>query len=196
MTPVGHSLVGASIGVISMPPLKSLRARLAFVFAFAALANVPDLAIPGWGHDRYDVSHSLWVNLTLIAAVAVVLRSSLYTMGKLSRIPDRENGTVSSPNAAISTVVILAGSMAWLSHLLLDSFYCHGNGIAIFWPFSNAHLALPIPWFDNLSASPPPLTIHTLRVCTIELLFYFPLLLTTLFCRRVLRSRTHRPECV
>jgi membrane-bound metal-dependent hydrolase YbcI (DUF457 family) len=152
MTPIGHSLFGASVGVVCMPELKTTRAKAALLAAFALLANVPDFALPGWGHDRYQVSHSLFINLSLIAAIVAVLR--------LRRRAWRELG---------STPVVLGGAAAWLSHLLLDSFYNHGRGIAMFWPFSSARLALPLPWLGFLESNPPPLNAHTLEVCLVEL---------------------------
>ena len=34
--------------------------------AFVALANLPDWPLPNWGHDRHDISHSIFVNVGLI----------------------------------------------------------------------------------------------------------------------------------
>lgn len=174
MTPIGHSLFGTSIGVLCMPELETVRARAVFLTGFALLANVPDFALPGWGHDRYDISHGLFVNSVLIATAAVVL--TFWTSGR-----KRLGGAA----------VILGGAAAWLSHLLLDSFYSHGKGIAIFWPFSRARLALPIPWLDNLQGSPPPLNAHTVRVCLVELVFYSSVLLASI-CFRCVLSRLAR----
>jgi hypothetical protein len=80
----------------------------------------------------------------------------------------------------------MGGASAWLSHLLLDSFYNHGKGISIFWPFSKARLALPIPWFDLGVGSPA----HIMHVFLIEFLSYFPwLVLAILFRRKWKNSR-------
>lgn len=175
MTPIGHSLFGTSIGVLCMPELETVRARAVFLTGFALLANVPDFAVPGWGHDRYHISHGLFVNSALIAAAAVVL--TFWASGR-----KRFGGTG----------VILGGAAAWLSHLLLDSFYSHGKGIAIFWPFSRARLALPIPWLDNLQGSPPPLNAHTVRVCLVELVFFSFILSVSAYWRFRLSARLPR----
>jgi membrane-bound metal-dependent hydrolase YbcI (DUF457 family) len=160
MTPVGHSLVGAALGVSVMPRGMSLPARAAFLAGFVVLANLPDARLPFWGHDRYDVSHSLFVTLALCAlggGVFLLLRSKFPRICRPS--------------------VLLGGAAAWLSHLLLDSFYSEGQGIGIFWPLSAARLALPLPWFHTLPAVPPPFTKEILRIGAVELLFYSPLLL-------------------
>jgi membrane-bound metal-dependent hydrolase YbcI (DUF457 family) len=175
MTPIGHSLFGVSVGVVCMPELKTFRAKAALLTGFAVLANVPDFAFPGWGHNRYDISHSLLTNLALIAAAVVVLR----LWGK-------------AWEAIGSTPVVLGGAAAWLSHLLLDSFYNHGRGVGMFWPFSRARLALPLPWLGNVEGRPPPLNAHTLRVCLVELVFYGLILLAAVCGRRLLARRALR----
>jgi membrane-bound metal-dependent hydrolase YbcI (DUF457 family) len=65
---------------------------------------------------------------------------------------------------------------ALLSHYLLDSFYNHGRGIALFWPISDGRLALPIPWFSTLGSLTPALDWHLIRTCGIELVCYGSLL--------------------
>lgn len=175
MAPVGHSLFGAAVGVLCVPELKTVRARAVFLTGFVLLANVPDFAVPGWGHDQYQVSHSLFVNLAIIAAIVVLLAIWGKARKRIGGAP-----------------VILGGTIAWLSHLLLDSFYNHGKGIAIYWPFSNARLALPIPWFSPLESSPPPLDSHTVRVCLIEAVFFLPVLLIAICCRGVILRRSRR----
>jgi|SRR3989304_307785 len=163
MTPIGHSLVGMAIGVVCMPRYKGFLPKAAILTGFIALANLPDWRLPGWGHTRYEISHSVFVNLALIIVFAVLLRLCN---------PIR-TGIASWP-------VILGGAAAWLSHLLLDSFYNHGLGVAIFWPLSTARLALPMPWFRALPSSPPPLTIDTFYIYLVELLFYGPILLVAI----------------
>ena len=142
MTPVGHTLVGVSLGIACLPAFTTRRAKAAFLASFAVLANVPDLHLPCWGHSRYDISHSLFVSVLLIALACVCLR-----------LWPRTRRTLGSP------AVLAAGAAAWLSHLLLDSFYSHGQGIAIFWPFSQARLVLPIPWFDVLDGGITTLSV-------------------------------------
>jgi membrane-bound metal-dependent hydrolase YbcI (DUF457 family) len=131
MTAVGHCLTGLSFASLVVPR-DWARKRVAFA-AFAFIATAPDFPLPFWGHTYYRVSHSLFVNLAVVAAVV---------------------GLLMVPRAIRSDPawrwVLLGGAAAWMSHLLLDSFYSHGRGIRIFWPFSDAALALPIPWFHVL----------------------------------------------
>ncbi len=166
MTQVGHVLTGAAIGVLCLPPHLSKRATGGYLVACALLANVPDFGFKNWGHDRYDISHSVFVNLLIILVLAAVL-------WLLPAVRARIGGGT----------IILGGVASWLSHLLLDSFYNHGLGIAIFWPFSAARLALPIPWFSVLN-SPLPITWQVVQVWAIELASFLPLLLLTIGLRR------------
>jgi hypothetical protein len=160
MTPVGHSLVGAAVGVVCLPRYKSYWSTAGFISVFVALANLSDWRLPGWGHSRYDISHSVFVNLALIIVCAGALRLCNHRRTRIASWP-----------------IIFGGATAWLSHLLLDSFYNHGLGIAIFWPFSTARLALPMPWFRSFFSIPPPLNMETLHICLVELLFYGPILI-------------------
>ena len=118
---MGHGLTGAALGLLATPAGAGRGRLLATLVAFAALANIPDLPLPGWGHSRYDISHSVFVNLPL----ALVLALALW----------RWRG--------LRLRVTLLGAAAWCSHLLLDSMYNHGKGVAIFWPLSAGRLALP-----------------------------------------------------
>jgi len=138
--------MGTAIGTFSLPSNKPPRWKIAYFTVFALLGNLPDLDLPYWGHQRYDISHSLFVTL-LFGALIVALFAWLPNM----RQPVGGQG------------VVFAGMLAWLSHLLLDSFYNHGRGVAIFWPFSTAHLALPIPWFSVVPFIPPITPAHLLE---------------------------------
>jgi membrane-bound metal-dependent hydrolase YbcI (DUF457 family) len=149
-----------------MPRYKSRLASSAFLCAFIAIANLPDWPLPGWGHSNYKISHSVFVNFALI----VVIASLLMLFKKATR-------------TIASWPVIIGGAAAWLSHLLLDSFYNHGLGIAIFWPFSPARLALPMPWFRTWSSVSPPLNADTFYICLVEALFYGPILLLAVVWR-------------
>lgn len=62
MTTVAHSIVGATCGVICMPRLKTVIAKAVFLATFVVLGNLPDLPVRNWGHHRYYISHSLFVN--------------------------------------------------------------------------------------------------------------------------------------
>lgn len=167
MTTIGHALTGISVGLLCLPKRRRSKASLALALAgFAVLANVPDLPAPGWGHHLYHVSHSVFVNGALIAGCALAL-------GWRAELRRRLGGWR----------VAAGGGVAWLSHLVLDSTYNHGQGIAIFWPLSWARLNLALPWFSTLR---PwwALDLHTLRVAATEILAYGLLLLACLAVRR------------
>ena len=163
MTQVGHVIAGATIGVLSMPKEITPKQKTIHIIVFMLMATIPDWPFKNWGHDRYYLSHSLFVTLLLIALLFIALFVSKNLRKKIGDWP-----------------VMMGGALAWLSHLLLDSFYNHGKGIAIYWPFSNARLALPIPWFDVGTGS----LAHLMQVFLIEFISYSPFLLLALLFRR------------
>lgn len=167
MSPVGHSLVGITIGVAycnvrSQP----VRAQMPLLLLLILCANVPDLPLPGWGHSNYRVSHSVITG----AGLAV---GALAALGSLPRVKDRY----------WSWPLVVTACLAVGSHYLLDSFYSHGKGVAIFWPVSDARLVLPLPWFDHM-AMDSLLSWHNARVWAIEFLCYASLLLVFLRINR------------
>jgi len=151
LTTVGHSLAGVSIAVLTLPQGRSVLWYLIVGHMYVFFANLPDFPLPGWGHDSYLVSHSIFVTSLLAPLLALPL-----LMPKFKE--------------QIGGAVILAWSATWLCHMLLDSLYSHGQGIGIFWPFSEAHLALPLPWFETLQW--PARTAHNVHVFQVELLSY------------------------
>lgn len=151
MTTVGHSLTGLSIAVLTLPRGRSLVWYLLVGHLYVFFANLPDFPLPGWGHDSYQVSHSIFLTALLASMMALLLLLPKF-------------------NARVGATVLFAWTVAWFSHMLLDSMYSHGQGIGIFWPFSDAHLALPVSWFDTLQW--PPRTAHNIRVFEIELLTF------------------------
>lgn len=170
MSPVGHSIVGLTLAVIALPYGASRRVLILVPIVFVALANLPDWPIPNWGHDRYRISHSLFINLLLIGL-------SVFAIWLIKR-------RFQLPIARITAF----GAIAWLSHLLLDTFYAHGRGLAMFWPFSEARLSLPVPWFQVLNVQAPIWSERNLLVFGYEALVYTPILLVALairfaFCR-------------
>ena len=177
MTPIGHSLIGLSFAAFVVPvngKASILNWRsFGIACAFVALANLPDWPLPNWGHDRYDISHSVFVNVGLIGLVVVLAK--VFAKGSWF---------------CRNRFLVLA-AMAWLSHLLLDTFYNHGQGIGLFWPVSKQRLSLAMPWFDNWDLSQPVSSAHNLSVFGIEFLAYFPILLGALFIS--FRLRRQRP---
>lgn len=149
MSPVGHTLTGIAIGVLTLPTGASVRSRLVWLAATAGFANAPDLPLPCWGHDRYDISHSVFIT-TLGVFVWVLIALSLRTTAW--RVPLRLG---------------VACALAWFSHLLLDTFYNHGKGLAIFWPLNEGRVALPVPYFSTLRLD-TLFCHHNLEVAAIE----------------------------
>lgn len=165
MTTVGHTLAGIAIGMLCLPERKSTRWSAAYFAVFALLPNIPDLPLPYWGHARYELSHSLFVNLLAILGIATLLA---WRRDMRSRF-DRK--------------ILAGGGVAWFGHLLLDSLYRDGKGVAIFWPFSDASLHLPVPWFST-APMPPPFTEALLREFAVEFVSYSPLVLLAFGLRR------------
>jgi hypothetical protein len=160
MTSVGHTLTGLTIAVGGMPVGLARRRRAALLLLCGTAANLPDFPLPGWGHHMYHVSHSLFVTAALLSLLGLALHVRPELRGRMAGWRG----------------FILVG-VAWSSHMVLDSLYSHGRGIGIFWPLSDAHLALPLPWFHTLS--PPWRTVRNLHVFGLELLVYGAVLLTT-----------------
>jgi len=159
MTPIGHSLIGMSFGVLAMPRGATPVRRCLCVAGFVLLANVPDLPLPGWGHEQYEISHSLIVNGTLILMIACALRVLARTTGY------SWNGRL-----------VMAAALVWLSHLVIDATYRHGLGLAVLWPLSNDRLYLPLHWFEIYHVGQPPWSEQNLSVLLTEVGFCLPLL--------------------
>ena len=167
MTIMGHGLSGAAVGLWAAPAGAGRARVLITLLVFAALANVPDLPLPCWGHNRYEISHSLLVNLALVLGLGLALW--------------RWRG--------LRPRLVLLGAVAWCSHLLLDSLYNHGKGVAIVWPFSADRLALPLPWFSTAHGPLWRPDMHLLRVMAMELLCYGALFLMMAAVRWIARRR-------
>jgi membrane-bound metal-dependent hydrolase YbcI (DUF457 family) len=168
MTTVGHSLTGLSIAVLTLPRGRSLLWYLLVGHFFIFFANVPDFPFPGWGHADYHISHSIFVTVLLASLLALLLLWPTF-------------------DARVGTKIMLAWSLAWFSHMPLDAMYSHGIGIAVFWPFSDAHLSMPIPWFDTIRW--PPRSEHNLRVFRTEALVFGLVLVSCVVIRSMSRSR-------
>lgn len=154
-----------------MPASRSRKFQVGLAVSFIALANLPDWPIPYWGHDRYDISHSIFVNVALIGLVLFVLRLT----------PSSKHHT--------TLLCVLLGAGAWLSHLLLDSFYNHDRGVAIYWPFSNGRLNFSMPWFNTLDLSQSVVSRHNLSIYGIELAAYLPILIIGLAIGKMIRRQ-------
>jgi membrane-bound metal-dependent hydrolase YbcI (DUF457 family) len=168
MTPVGHTLTGFAIATLVVPPQWSARSKLGVFAAMAFLANAPDAPLPGWGHGRYDISHSVFVTAGLVTMLGL---AGHFAFRRLPRS------------------LLVGGAIAWFSHLLLDTFYNHGKGLAMFWPVSDARVALPVLWFETMTTS-PVLGAHNLRVFAIEGAAYGALLAVAIVVSRTRRARS------
>jgi len=168
MTQVGHVLTGIAIGVACMPNRKPAHSRLVHLVVFGLLATIPDFPLKNWGHHLYYFSHSLFVNLLLILVVSLAF---VFLKDVRARIG--------------GWVVVIGGALAWLSHLLLDTFYNHGQGLSMFWPFSDRRLALPIPWFSVVKDASLPLTPETVHILLTELAFYGSVLLVVMLMKKI-----------
>ncbi|MFZ5569849.1 MAG: hypothetical protein ACOZF0_05570 [Thermodesulfobacteriota bacterium] len=171
MTSLAHTLVGSSIALLCMPVMEKARLRLMFMGAMIAVANLPDWPIPGWGHFRLDISHSIIANGGLMLCLLVtwrILAGSLF--GKCRPV----------------AVGVLA---AWMSHLLLDTLYVDSS-LAIFWPVSAAGVSLPVPWLKTLPHVPPPFDHQIQRILMLETFTFLPLVILAAAMR--LRCRVGR----
>ncbi len=170
MTQVGHTLTGLAIGIACTPDRKLGQAKLLYIIPilFGFLANIPDLSVKNWGHNLYYFSHSIFVNTAIILLLFVPFIF-------LKRLRVRVGGWI----------IITGASLAWLSHLLLDTFYSHGKGLLMFWPFSGYRLALPIPWFSVVHITSDPLTREQTQSLLAEFAFYGIFLLTVILLKRI-----------
>jgi membrane-bound metal-dependent hydrolase YbcI (DUF457 family) len=180
MTTLGHSLTGLAAITLCLPPSLSRLKRVAWAIFFIALASIPDWPLPFWGHQRLAISHSLWVNLVLCTALAVLLWKVLPAAGRHPRI-------------------LIFGALAWLSHLLLDTLYGDLPGVAIYWPFSDRLASLPLPWLKVLQHPPPPFDPAVIQTLLAEAATFGPLVAAAYWARRrwptspATGSRTRKP---
>lgn len=163
-------MTGLAIGCAVCPNGFSRRARALVLATFAVLANAPDAPLPSWGHSRYDLSHSLLVTSVLTGgAAAALLAVRRWTSG-------------------LPLALIGGGAVAWYSHLLLDTFYNHGKGVALFWPVSDARVALPIPFFATMKPA-TLISAHNATVFAIEAAAYGALLLLVVVAKSAVLAR-------
>lgn len=168
MTPVGHTLTGIAIGAACMPKEKPARWKAIYLGVCAFLAYIPDLQLPYWGHGaHYYVSHSLFSNLMLIL---VCLLPFLFSKPLRTKVG--------------SGWAITSGALAWISYLLLDTFYNTGTGLMMFWPLSDARLSLAMPWFSVVTEY---FSLRTLNIVLIETAFYGGILAMVALIRKLTR---------
>jgi len=164
MTSLGHSLVGASIGLVCMPGLKKAHHRLLFLVGIIAVASLPDWPIPGWGHYRLHISHSVVVNGGIMLLLVLGLRGFA--------------------GATLPTYrpVLVGMPITWMSHFLLDTLYVDSS-MAIFWPLSDSAVSLPVPWLKTMPHVPPPFDRQILLIFWYEILTFLPFFILAVIWR-------------
>ena len=176
MTAIGHGLTGVSLALLCMPSRWRWPGKVALLAVFALLAWAPDVPTKLWGYGVYRIFHSIFVSTVILALPTAMF---LIWPGLRKKIG--------------GSVVLAFGWAAWLSHHLLDSFYNHKLGVAIYWPFSDARLNLALPWFRTLGG-PSRISERTVRVALIELMFYGTLVLLCTLGRWLVLSRRERAQ--
>ena len=177
MTPIGHTITGLAIGYAAIPRDTPPKQKAWLLAAFALLGSAPDLPLPYWGHGRYFYSHSLFATglgvLTLEAILAWRFRCR--------------------PPVGVSVMIGMA--IAWFSHILLDSLYNHAIGMHIYWPFSDAKFALPLPWL-SIGDRNNILSLHNVKVALLEILTFGPLLLLAVLMKHGFTPRQKAGEAM
>ena len=156
MVLVGHCCTGVALALLSMPGNAGKKRVLVTCGVFAVLANAPDIPLPGWGHDIYEVSHSFFCNFVWMLPLLLAFR-----------VNGKWREWVGGWRVVLTGIVVVFG------HLVLDAMYNHGLGLVVWWPVSYERIVLPVPWLDPLRQ--PPEFWHTLGVLGVEFLTFGPL---------------------
>ena len=172
MTVIGHILTGTAIGVVCMPRRWSVPAKAMLIGVFVLLADLPDIAhLVGLPKGP---THSLLLNA--LAAGILVAAPALWPSGR------RRLG---------GWIVTIGAAVALLSHLLLDSFYNHRQGVHVDWPFGGYRLNLAMPWFEPIRGGWPAHP-HAGRIAAYELIAYGSLLAVCVLGRWLVLRRRQR----
>lgn len=171
MTPVGHTITGLTIGIATMQKTWLPKKRMWHCLIFILLANIPDIPLPYWGHDQYRISHSVFVNFLWLGLVGYTLRKQIRRFF--------------FPVSVWTSLLFFW--VAWFSHFLLDSFYNHGLGVMIWWPYSDGSLCLPIAWLSVQNETWFPVSKKTLMIWGIEGISFLPFVMLAVcvrWCKR------------
>ena len=171
VTSLGHTLVGASIAMLCTPAKYDMRRRLVVILALILIASLPDWPIPGWGHQRLDISHSIIVNMALLLCLLVAA-------GGLT-------GNMLRQNIPLAVGIIIA----WMSHFLLDTLY-GDSSLHMLWPVSKVGVSLPVPWLKTMPHVPPPFDQSIMNILIFETVTFLPLMLIASVLR--LRKRSQK----
>jgi membrane-bound metal-dependent hydrolase YbcI (DUF457 family) len=135
------------------------------------MALLPDWRLP-YHRDlfSYRIHHSLLVNALAVGLIGAAMGLS---------------GGIRRPGGRL---VLLGMAVAVASHLVLDSFYSHGKGVPIGWPFGDFSLVMPLPWL-HVQQRPMSLDWTGVRIRLVEVLTFGPLVLAAILGRRLLSRR-------
>jgi membrane-bound metal-dependent hydrolase YbcI (DUF457 family) len=165
LTPIGHTLTGLAIGYLAVPRDLPRKQKIILLGAFALAASAPDFPLPYWGHSDYRISHSIFT-----AAIGVTILNSILWLRFRGRRP-------------VTWGVMIGLAFAWYSHILLDTFYNHAWGLPVLWPYSDARLALPIPWL-SIGNKYDIFSMHNVKVAVLEVLTFGPLLIVSYLVKK------------
>lgn len=88
------------------------------------------------------------------------------------------------------------GSVAYLSHIVLDLFNARGRGVQLFWPLSETRFASPVPLFYGVIHSvDAPWSVHLVTIVN-ELLFAAAVWIACVWRRRRGSPMPKRPPSV
>ncbi len=169
MTPIGHTLTGLAIGYLAVPRDAPPKQTAIMLGVFALLASAPDLPFPFWGHNDYRISHSL-----VTTTVGIVLIGGFLAFKYKGRPP-------------FTPTMLLAGAIAWYSHILLDSLYNHAIGLEVGWPLFDYRMAWPVSWLSPGNKH-DIFSMHNVKVAVYEVLTFGPLLMLSLICKYLFRG--------
>jgi hypothetical protein len=172
MTPIGHTLTGLAIGYLAVPREVPRQQKTLCLAAIALLASLPDLPLPFWGHAHLEISHSL---VSCTAGVLVI--GSLLLWRYKGRFP-------------FTPTMIVAGALAWYSHMVLDAMYNRAIGLPVMWPFGIVRLNLPVPWLA-IGNKTDILSMYNVKVAMFEMLTFGPLLLLSILVKHYMGRRSH-----
>jgi membrane-bound metal-dependent hydrolase YbcI (DUF457 family) len=187
--PVGHSLIGATVGVLA--DRDGARISPGRLLAAVVLANAPDFDyLPGVLLGDPHRFHRMAVHSLGWALLVGALAALWVKFGRRDPWPVHSRWR----SGAATTGIVVAA--LWASHIALDSLnadFSEPVGQMIFWPLSTGwYSAVPVfmnidkvagpatPWGFALSL----LTLHNLQAVALEAVAIGPLLLLALWLRR------------
>ncbi len=180
-TPIGHSLVAASL---FLGQNRSHRTDWRLLSSYVLLANAPDLDfLPGIligdpSAFHHNVSHSLLFGALFTVTLTFIAKKFLGWFPDYSFVR-----------------LFIVGFLLYTSHLLVDFVTLDDGfpyGMPLFWPFSNYHVNAPVYSLLNIIHETAPLSVHNLKAVLRELLVFAPLPLYLALARKGLLGHRQR----